>query len=210
LKFFDFFRDGQRKFASIRTPDDYLALKEYYDLSNKLQAKYYSLSRENKDRLDYGYFEGLEHWPSVSAPDDPSEHELFWNGWRSDIVDQPDEHAYELPSNPSFHESISSVFAATEIAFENIELYGVQKRVNWSVCAVTVLAQMAWQKRTGNEAPNTAHADVPGPFGLFLEEVLMELFNIYEIPASKVPSARSALRALLNVTNSETEFFGNW
>lgn len=211
LKFFDHFRDGQRKFRSVRTQDDYLELKEFAELFEKLTTKYYALSRENKQRLDQGYAEQTEtKTPIGQIGATKSDYELFWNGFRYDTEDLPDEDAFRLPSDQRFHGGFTLLSETTALAFQDTERFDVYKRVNWSVCAVTFLAQMAWQKRTGNEAPNTAHADAPGPFGLFLEDILSELFVIYEMPSDTAPSARSALRALENITNSDIEFRTNW
>lgn len=211
LKFFDYFRDGQRKFYSVRTAADSVELREFVELSDKLSEKFYGLSRENKERLESSFFELSGAFLTKSSSTGQSgavkvDPQLFWTGFGADIEDQPDEDPFELPEVQSFRHGISLICESTSLAVSYMEDFDVQKRVNWSVCAVTHLAQIAWQIRTKQEAPNTAHADAPGPFGLFLEEILAELFAIYDMPPGSSPSARSALRALENITKSAVEF----
>ena len=90
-----------------------------------------------------------------------------------------------------------------------IERNGVDKRVNWQAAAIAGCARNYWRRVTNTEPPSTIHADAPGPFGRFLQDVLDELFSTLE-PSKAAPSARSAMRALQNVTSSGGKYLEKW
>ena len=114
------------------------------------------------------------------------------------------------PGAPIFSSHLHGMIDSVDEALWSLEVFGVKRRMDWGVCAVTFLAQKAWRARQGEWAPNTAHADSPGPFGRFLEDVLALLYILSGRQSDKPPTARSALRALAVITNEPIEFLGNW
>ncbi len=87
---------------------------------------------------------------------------------------------------------------------------GLKKlKVNWHACAVAHLARVVWEKRTGKLAPKSVHADAQGSFGDFLGDILNQLAKLRPRSGEAV-SARSALRALENITSKGVVPRGNW
>lgn len=82
-------------------------------------------------------------------------------------------------------------------------------KVNWRACAAAHLARVVWKQRTGRTAPKSVHADAQGKFGDFLGEILDELARLIPYDGEAV-SARSALRALENITSKGVIPHGNW
>ena len=82
-----------------------------------------------------------------------------------------------------------------------------KKRVDWRACGIAWYSTDIWLHRTGAVAPSTVHADAPGPFGRFLQDVLDLLYTASHLTP---PSARSAMRALSNITKDGAEFALNW
>lgn len=81
------------------------------------------------------------------------------------------------------------------------------KRVDWRACSIARYSIEIWRNRVKQEPPKTVHADAPGPFGRFLEDILSEL---YTSARQSPPSARSAMRAFANITNEGAQFAMNW
>lgn len=77
----------------------------------------------------------------------------------------------------------------------------VSLKVDWQSVNLCAQSKIVWRARNGADAPNTAHAEAPGPFGRFLQAILDHHYQHLK-PTSPPPSARSALRALNNVTSS--------
>ena len=213
LKFFEFFGAGPRKFSLVK--EDATALKDLAVLLRTAQSRYNSLSKVSKKLLDQEVPKRFSQ-TELPKPEFNSilDYEILTTGFSIQDNEEDglnDEMAAAMAIDRDwFWELLERVSTAAESVNCTMQIEGVQKKVDWSVCATTRLAVVAWKVRTGDDAPRTAHADAPGPFGVFLEEILYELFALYDRDTESVPTARSALRALDNITSSNVEFVGNW
>ena len=90
-----------------------------------------------------------------------------------------------------------------------IKISGGTSRIDWRAAGVAGVAVQVWERLFRLETPNSIHADAPGPFGRFLTDILNELWWEFA-PEKTPPSARSAMRAFKNVTNSGMQFRSNW
>lgn len=226
LRLFEYFGSGDRHFMGVHTAREAQELSELHALSSKLEAKYLALSRKCKDRLGWAYSDIAIMPFSPDVPPDKEiedrrarlaseairDEELIRTGFRYDTEDLPDDSTemFLTTDHFQFHNALFDVVGTIASATEDLSEISEQRRQDWRICSVAAVASMAWYRRTGKTAPKTAHADAPGPFGIFLEDILNELFSIYGLPPDTAPSARSALRALDKLNNSDVEFLVNW
>lgn len=90
-----------------------------------------------------------------------------------------------------------------------VAIKGASKRVDWRAAGVAAECSQFWERKTGKRVPKSVHADAPGPYGRFLTEVIDAIWLVYA-PRETPPSARSAMRALENITNSGVTFRSMW
>jgi len=114
--------------------------------------------------------------------------------------------AMEVPEDTE--QLLYSIKRNCEELWAHIDRDGIDLRVDWKACAIANLAKVAWELRLEKPAPKTIHADAPGPFGRFLADVLEVIYCGYDLGIT--PSARSAMRALTNITNNGVKPVGNW
>ena len=108
-----------------------------------------------------------------------------------------------------FFESIEAVRHDVRILARMVRRYSSDKRVNWKAASIAGWATEVWEHVGGKRPPVSVHADVPGPFGRFVQDILELLYSEYASDEN-VPSARSATRALQNVTSSGAKYHPRW
>lgn len=237
LKFFEFFGAGSRNYIGVKGPRDDVELSDLIGLLRKAVDAYLRLSRTVKVTVEDEYY-FLETWQSgqgsrtkeraqhleeksVQEALDQSLYETGFGLSEGEIDEPESEQTLMAAAQGGDHLTpaqlrLSNLFPDLLRILEAVEhdyadqYLRVQKRVDWGVCAVTQVACSAWFVRTGKNPPKAVHADAPGPFGAFLEDILAELFALYGRKPDSQPSARSALRALENITNSSVDFRHNW
>lgn len=218
LKFFDGFSKGRRKLHGFGSADDRRELTTFSEALSKAWEAYHGLSWHSKQLLDYTTNthpvvtrsksdDSNDRWDEFGFRDDDPEGDLAEGDCMKFSVEPSgnDEHL-----DKSHYGLLSYLVGTTAEAVWFMEEVYVEKKVDPRVCVVTILAIKAWKARTGKNAPKSVHADAPGPFGRFLEDLLTELFTIFGESPDDAPTARSALRALDNLTNSDAIFLDNW
>lgn len=211
LKFFDLFSAGHRKLTGVRIAEDSKAIGELNELLERADEKYLSLSRHSKDLLQTE-FEILRDDLGSNTTGAQCENDKTASA-NSDTgidVDLPEGEMVGYSGKTMFFQYLSELVNVAHNSKVFMDDLSVRRKVDWRVVSVSHFARHVWEIRLGLDAPKSAHADAPGPFGNFLEDILTELFEIFEGPSVASPSARSALRSLKNVTNTEVLFPDYW
>jgi hypothetical protein len=200
VRFCEFSLAGASKFALNKRRNDLEHLAKLQNGIDQAQDAMLRISKQallildpppKRDRLD----------PYASIPEEELEEYLASESSR--LMEMP-----VAKTDDSLRDVFSRIQSRCDGLKKEIERNGVDLRVDWTASAVANLATVAWENRRGKPAPKTIHAEAPGPFGRFLSDVLEVIYEGYDLGA--VPSARSAMRALMNVTNSGIKPVGNW
>jgi hypothetical protein len=209
VRFCEFSLAGASKFALNKRRNDLEHLAKLQNGIDQAQDAMLRISKQallildpppKRDRFD----------PYASIPEEELEEYLASESSRLMEVSESSRLMEILvaKTDDSLKDILSRIQSRCDELKTEIERNGVDLRVDWTACAVANLATVAWENRRGKPAPKTIHADAPGPFGRFLSDVLEVIYEGYDLGA--VPSARSAMRALMNVTNSGIKPVGNW
>lgn len=202
LKFVEFFQAGSDKFQYPAEREERERLANMNVAFQRAMDEYYALSKSTRIawEAEFNAQQLTQKLLKTGA------NELLLLGEEDSEKFLNDDDQSSIGTNGRW--TLWSLQSATENIQRRVAEEGVNSKVDWKACATAHLARVAWEKRLGKVAPISAHADAPGPFGRFLQDVLDVLYNGFW--HDEPPSARSALRALENITRAGAKPTGNW
>ncbi|MBF9057944.1 hypothetical protein HKCCSP123_01995 [Rhodobacterales bacterium HKCCSP123] len=203
VKFSEFALAGPSKFSLTNRRHDVEKLEAMIEGLILVEDAMWGLSRQVHSQLESFEIKTFKRIPPSGTPPafDNDENKQGSDQFEEAILGAQQASVDTMRLVQAFREEANSLRKV-------INSIGVDLKVDWTACATAQMASVAWLVRTGKMPPSSVHADAPGPFGRFLNDVLELLYEGFEL--GRAPSARSALRSLQNVTSSGSEPVGNW